>query len=151
MGELTARQEEYLDALPQPSYQAWADAVGASESSAEEMRRRLNDENDEIAIEKVDGEWLNTFGDADDPEREDLNERETYIYRSLPKSAAALADDLGIGEIVVDAHLQSIADKGWPADLRYELAKTGRGVRRADRRQGPERLPRRRDRPRRQR
>ena len=114
MSELTARQEEYLDALPQPSYQAWADAVGASESSAEEMRRRLNDENDEIAIEKVDGEWLNTFGDADDPEREDLNERETYIYRSLPKSAAALADDLGIEEIVVDAHLQSIADKGWP-------------------------------------
>ena len=103
MGELTARQEEYLDALPQPSYQAWADAVGASESSAEEMRRRLNDENDEIAIEKVDGEWLNTFGDADDPEREDLNERETYIYRSLPKSAAALADDLGIEEIVVAA------------------------------------------------
>ena len=116
MSELTARQEEYLDALPQPSYQAWADAVGASESSAEEMRRRLNDENDEIAIEKVDGEWLNTFGDADDPEREDLNERETYIYRSLPKSAAALADDLGIGEIVVDAHLQSIADKGWPLE-----------------------------------
>ena len=89
MSELTARQEEYLDALPQPSYQAWADAVGASESSAEEMRRRLTDENDDIEIEKVDGEWRNTFGDADDPEREDLNERETYIYRSLPKSAAA--------------------------------------------------------------
>ena len=67
MSELTARQEEYLDALPQPSYQAWADAVGASESSAEEMRRRLTDENDDIEIEKVDGEWLNTFGDADDP------------------------------------------------------------------------------------
>ena len=48
MSELTARQEEYLDALPQPSYQAWADAVGASESSAEEMRRRLTDENDDI-------------------------------------------------------------------------------------------------------
>ena len=56
MSELTARQEEYLDALPQPSYQAWADAVGASESSAEEMRRRLTDENDDIEIEKVDGE-----------------------------------------------------------------------------------------------
>ena len=42
MSELTARQEEYLDALPQPSYQAWADAVGASESSAEEMRRRVD-------------------------------------------------------------------------------------------------------------
>ena len=34
MSELTARQEEYLDALPQPSYQAWADAVDAAESSA---------------------------------------------------------------------------------------------------------------------
>ena len=109
MGELTARQEEYLDALPQPSYQAWADAVGASESSAEEMRRRLTDENDDIEIEKVDGEWRNTLqetdGDEDEPEREGLNERETYIYRSLPKSAAALADDLGIEEIVVDAAL----------------------------------------------
>ena len=45
MSDLTERQREYLDALPQPSYQAWADAVGASESSAEEMRRRLTDEN----------------------------------------------------------------------------------------------------------
>ena len=50
MSDLTERQREYLDALPQPSYQAWADAVGASESSAEEMRRRLTDENDDIEI-----------------------------------------------------------------------------------------------------
>ena len=80
-------------------------------------RVRDPDAVDDIEIEKVDGEWLNTFGDADDlDEREELNERETYIYRSLPKSAAALADDLGIEEIVVDAHLQSIADKGWPLE-----------------------------------
>ena len=47
MSDLTERQREYLDALPQPSYQAWADAVGASESSAEEMRRRLTDDVEE--------------------------------------------------------------------------------------------------------
>ena len=88
------------------------------------MRRRLNDENDDIECRAAVGEWLNTFGDADDPEREDLNERETYIYRSLPKSAAALADDLGIEEIVVDAALAQGLNVGLRAAVTSPSAST---------------------------
>jgi len=114
---LTARQQEYLDALPQPSYQAWADAVGASETSTGEMKDRLTEQYEQINIEKVDGEWINTLdGEGDDPEREQLTEREEYIYRSLPKSRAALAADLDVAEPVVDAHISAIDEKGWPLE-----------------------------------
>jgi len=117
MSDLTDRQREYLNALPQPSYQAWGDAVDGSESAASEMKRRLNQESD-ISIEKIDGQWQNTLGsDADrQPERQDLTERETYIYRSLPKSTGALAADLDVSERVVEAHLDTIASKGWPLE-----------------------------------
>ena len=114
---LTARQQEYLDALPQPSYQAWADAVGASETSTGEMKDRLTEQYEHINIEKVDGEWINTLDvEVDDPEREQLTEREEYIYRSLPKSRAALATDLDVAEPVVDAHISAIGEKGWPLE-----------------------------------
>ena len=114
---LTARQQEYLDALPQPSYQAWADAVGASETSTGEMKDRLTEQYEHINIEKVGGEWINTLDvEGDDPEREQLTEREEYIYRSLPKSRAALATDLDVAEPVVDAHISAIGEKGWPLE-----------------------------------
>ena len=114
---LTARQQEYLEALPQTSYASWAEAVGAATTSVGEMKDRLNDENADINIEKVDGQWRNNAEVAkDDPDREQLTEREEYIYRSLPKSRAALATDLDVAEAVVDAHIETIDEKGWPLE-----------------------------------
>jgi hypothetical protein len=137
MSELTARQEEYLDALPSRAIQAWADAVGASESSAEEMRRRLTDENDDIEIEKVDGEWRNTLqetdGDEDEPladrlalddverlaedppDESDLTKRERYIAAELETGATVdgLVDDLDERESVVTQHLRDLYASGW--------------------------------------
>jgi len=119
--ELTDRQREYLDALPQPSYQAWGAAVGSSESSANEMADTLS-EYGGIEIEKRDGQWRNTAnqqsgGDPDkalvSDDRDDLTDREAYIYKRLPANAESLADDLGVSERVVEAHLDAIADKGW--------------------------------------
>jgi len=39
------------------------------------MRRRLTDENDDIEIEKVDGEWRNTLQETDGDEDEPLADR----------------------------------------------------------------------------
>ena len=111
MSDLTDRQREYLEALPQPNYHAWGDAVDGSESAASEMKRRLNQESD-IAIEKIDGQWINTVA-VQDGEREDLTEREAYIYKRLPENVTALAADLEVSEHVVEAHLTAIDEKGW--------------------------------------
>lgn len=112
---LTQRQREYLEALPQPSYQAWGAAVGSSESSANEMADKL-DAVDGIEIEKVDGQWREVSdraAPAGDGGRDDLTDRESYIYKQLPANTEALADDLGVAEAVVEAHLDAISEKGW--------------------------------------
>ena len=134
---LTTRQQEYLDALPQPSYQAWADAVGACESSTHEMRDRLTNEYDHIEIEKVDGEWVNTLStDSEDdsasladrvgldevkrlaedpPDKSELTKRERYIAAELETGASVedLVDDLDERESVVTQHLRDLYASGW--------------------------------------
>jgi predicted phosphodiesterase len=144
MTDLTDRQREYLEALPQPSYQAWGAAVGSSESSAEEMRRRLTDAGH--IIEKVDGQWRNTANqhpgdddddplvsdnrqesDADDADGEsddaeaslpDLDDIEAQVIRSLPATVEELAADLS----ECDPHyaLEAVRDTG--IDIGYDQA-----------------------------
>lgn len=48
--------------------------------------------------------------------REDLEEREEYIYRRLPESVDTLAADLGVAPAVVEAHIDTIVEKGWHVD-----------------------------------
>ncbi len=66
--------------------------------------------------EYVPGEDLCEYFGENDDEREELNDREEYIYSILPKSESALAGDLGISERAVQAHLESIKEKGWPLE-----------------------------------
>ena len=135
--DITDRQREYLDALPQPSYQAWGAAVGSSESSAEEAKARLN-EYDGISIGKVDGQWRNVAnqqsgddadetlvsdGESDEPDPEpdeqaslpDLDEDEYNAVRALPASLDELNELLE-----ADAHyvLESLRESG--IDIGYD-------------------------------
>lgn len=125
--DLTPRQREYLDALPQPSYRSWGDAVGSAQSSTEEMRRKINDRSDAVQIEKVDGQWRNVASDVnqqsdadslvneDDPDPDDLTDREATIVRELQTAASReeLADKLDEAPNVVDRYLDTIEAKGW--------------------------------------
>lgn len=61
--DLTDRQREYLDALPQDNYETWADAVGVKPTSAESAKERIN-KSDAITIEKQDGQWQATLDDT---------------------------------------------------------------------------------------
>lgn len=130
--DLTDRQREYLEALPKPSYSAWAEAVGAgSKSRAADMRDRL-EEYDGIEIEKVNGKYRNTgeFGletepktqvnleDVDvesDPDPSELTNREEFIVGELQTGAtvADLAEELYERESVITQHLKDIKRQGW--------------------------------------
>jgi len=114
---LTERQREWLDALPANSLREWGDRLGATKSGAESAARDLN-KKPGIQIEYDGTEWRNHGSDTptSDADRRDLTPRERYIYRSLPASTAALADDLEVDERVVKTHLQVISDKGWTVD-----------------------------------
>lgn len=123
--ELTQRLEEYLDALPQPSYAEWGDAVGVAGTSAESAKERLNDL-EGIRIEKVDGAWRNVGDrdvdpepdvedDVDEPDADDLTDREEYLVRQLQQGARieGLADDLGERPSVIRTHLSDLEEQGW--------------------------------------
>lgn len=138
--ELTQRLEEYLDALPAPSYADWGDRLGVAATTAESAKDRLNDI-EGIDVQKVDGQWRDTAGveleysddDVDDqdeskPDPDDLTDRERYIATELKTSATVeeLAEDLGERESVVRTHLDDLGEQGWEiyhdesADL-YEI------------------------------
>lgn len=132
--DLTPRQREYLEALPQPSYRTWGDAVGSAQSTTEEMRRKINERSDDVQIEKVDGQWRNVANqqstddreeshnddagsetDGDDVSLPDLDETEYQAVRALPASLDGLNQLLD-----EDAHfvLEALRDSG--IDIGYD-------------------------------
>ncbi|MDS0280281.1 hypothetical protein NDI85_21080 [Halomicroarcula sp. S1AR25-4] len=115
------RLREFLELLPTSTPDA-ASSMGVQPTTVEGYRNRL-EKHHGIVLEYDQDEnvWTRAGADvvdeaADDDEREELSEREAYIYRSLPSSIAALAEDLGVDERVVRAHLDVIAEKGWSLD-----------------------------------
>jgi predicted phosphodiesterase len=63
--ELTDRQREALEALPQDSLRAWGEVLGVKKAGAESLKRRLNDR-DGVDVRVVNGEWRN-LGEAAEP------------------------------------------------------------------------------------
>jgi len=61
--DLTDRQREYLDALPQPSYRAWGEATGVAKTTAQDAADRLRDKG--LVTQTDEGEWVRTDADAD--------------------------------------------------------------------------------------
>jgi DNA-binding transcriptional ArsR family regulator len=135
--DLTERQREALEALPQPTYEAWGDALGVDWSTAEWHRHSLDDEPG-IEIEKADGQWRNvgpfTIGDKapaesdsptlpdlsdvdpeGEPDPDALTDREDYIVGELQTGATVdeLAADLDERETVVTQHLRDLRREGW--------------------------------------
>lgn len=111
---LTPKQRELLDALPGTSADV-ADSLDISPSAVRNRRLAINQKFDGERIKQTPtGEFYDTQADADDADdREELTEREAYIYRSLPASLSVIATDLGVSERVIEAHLDTIAEKGW--------------------------------------
>lgn len=110
MTDLTPEQEACVKQLPATSRQV-ADELGVSTDAAYKRLKRVDG-----ATQDEDGIWSYAGETGGEDEREDLGERESYIYRSLPKSEQALADDLGISVRAVKAHLEEIEAKGWPLE-----------------------------------
>jgi len=62
--DLTDRQREYLDALPQPSFRAWGEATGVAKTTAQSAADRLRDKG--LVTQTDEGEWVRTDA-APDP------------------------------------------------------------------------------------
>ena len=103
--ELTEAQREAVQHTPGTSAEI-ADTLGVSTDAA---YKRLSRALEKGHIDKDGDVWVSEEKD----ERQDLCERESYIYRSLPKSESGLADDLEISVRAVKAHLDEIVAKGW--------------------------------------
>lgn len=121
-------QLEIIEALPGTDAEL-ADTTGLTKSAVRGRVRRINEscDGDAVLVSLDDdgtrrwvGDTPATQEDTDD-DRGDLTQREAHIYRSLPASTASLATDLDVSEAVVEAHLDTIAEKGW------ELADDGAG------------------------
>jgi biotin operon repressor len=73
--DLTERQREYLDALPQPSLAAWGETLGVSKTTVEGAKKRLNRKAGIEIQYNADGDgiWTNA-GDALPTPQDDVNE-----------------------------------------------------------------------------
>lgn len=115
-GDLHATKRAILDTLGDgpKTIAALEDATGKSSST---IKEHIYDLQEEYAIDydRAENHWVLDDLEAED-DREDLTDRENYIYRSLPASAGEIADDLGIAEPVAAAHLDVIDEKGWPVE-----------------------------------
>jgi len=118
---------EVLEELPASSPDLAA-ALDIAESTA---RRRISKIRDHLDDEAVvhDGEQYRVNSDLppfepddeeDELENEELTDRESYILRSLPATAQEIADDIGVSLEVAEAHLDTIARKGY--DIEYKEA-----------------------------
>jgi len=114
------RLKELLDILPASTAEL-SERMDIATTTVQSYRNRLA-ENHGVELEyDRDADDRHRAGadrdeSDDDDGREDLTERESFIYRSLPSSTDALADELEISERAVEAHLQTIRDKGWSVE-----------------------------------
>lgn len=122
MTDLTENQERVVELLPANKTEI-ANELNRSPNTAKGYIERIRNAGYTIDYdasrgekgEYVPGDDLQSLFNGDE-ERGELNEREEFIYRSLPKSEDALVEDLGISEKAVQAHLESIEEKGWPLE-----------------------------------
>jgi len=107
------RLQELLSLLP-ASTAAISEAMDVATTTVESYRNRLEDTHGvELTYDRNNNSWHRAGAAPDDDDREELTDREEYIYKRLPESVAALADDLSVSERAVEAHLDTIAEKGW--------------------------------------
>jgi biotin operon repressor len=113
--DLPEGQRELLALLPtEQSLAEIAETLGLTKSGVESRKTRLN-EREGYEVYYENGEWqYDAPTGEDDPDT--LTKREAYIYKSLPESTATLAEDLDVAERVVEAHLDTIAEKGWSVE-----------------------------------
>ncbi|QRV16018.1 hypothetical protein JMJ58_03725 [Haloterrigena salifodinae] len=119
--ELTDAELEVVAQLP-ASASELSDSCGVTEDTIRSriMRVREKHGSDAIVYHRDDGQYRAAVDfDVEQEEQElgELNEREEYILKSLPATSQELADDLGIEEVVVDAHIDSIAEKGYEVEF----------------------------------
>jgi len=137
--DLTERQKEYLDELPQPTRQAWADAVGVEKTTLDGVKRRL-EEKGSVTLgsngvwRRTDGvngdgggddsdtgdeqdihEWTETPISDAEPDPSELTSREKYLARKLQTGATVeeLADDLEERVGIITEHLRDLREHGW--------------------------------------
>lgn len=95
--DLTDRQREYLEALPQPTLAAWGDAVGVSKTGAESAKSRLNQHPDiEIEYDAEQG-WRQTEGfttDSDDESEEGEEDTVPTVTATVDGNTVAATDDV---------------------------------------------------------
>jgi Mn-dependent DtxR family transcriptional regulator/predicted phosphodiesterase len=131
MTDLTDAQREYLDALPQPSYSAWADALGRAKSSVGEVAQRLVEKG---VVEKRDGQWvqIETVGteaeadaDTDDETDEEadadlpaLDDNQRAVIAALPATTEELSATLNCDPDAALAALDRLRDDG--ITVRYD-------------------------------
>jgi DNA-binding CsgD family transcriptional regulator len=94
--ELTDRQREALEALPQDSLRTWGEALGTGKAGADSLKRRLNDR-DGVDVQVVDGQWRNLGAGADaSPEEPDDASRDSTD--SAPDSTLPNLEDVAVGD-----------------------------------------------------
>lgn len=111
VSELTESQVNLLAHLP-ANQDTLSDDLDISATSVRSYVSQINANFNQKIIEYEDEEYVYIGLDDDEEEVEELNEREKYILKSLPKSLTEIAEDLDISESVVQAHITSIQDKG---------------------------------------
>lgn len=133
MTDLTTAQQELIDLLPtDKTYAEIGDELGLTKSGVESRKSRIN-EDTAYQVFREDGVWQYDAPDAevttddfewgvddgedtdDDPDPNDLTERETYLVRELQTGTTKsdLADDLDVRPRIVDAHFDELEAKGW--------------------------------------
>lgn len=130
--DLTPRQQEYVDALPQPSLSEWGDQLDVSRTTVESAIDRINKRDGvDIQYDHGAGEWRDLWEqEADDdgapawtetpvadedPSADSLTEREQYIATQLAQGSTVseLAEDIGTRESVIHQHFRDLRRQGW--------------------------------------
>jgi hypothetical protein len=125
---LTRGDEEliaWISELHQPSISDLSDSLEISKGA---IRARINnvrvrtDDKDAIihsdSIYRVSTEYVESVDVQEyvSDDTQELNQREEFIRSELPATASELASTLQIEQLVVEAHLDSIEQKGYTVD-----------------------------------
>ena len=125
---LTRGDEEliaWISELHQPSISDLSDSLeiskGAIRARINNVRVRTDDKDSIIhsdAIYRVSTEYVESVDVQEyvSDDTQELNQREEFILSELPATASELASTLQIEQLVVEAHLDSIEQKGYTVD-----------------------------------
>ena len=128
--EISDAKQRLLDRLSETEPQSTADLadeLGISKSTVYDHISHLRESGYDISVVRGRGYVLGDAEDvaadrkdaadgSDDPDPDDLTDREAYLARQLQTSAsvADLAEDIGEPESVIQRRIENLEDKGWP-------------------------------------